>query len=92
MLRLLTCARDLSSLAVGHHSIFVVLSPKGICKARVLSVLYSKFSVFIHLQCRIGPGSRNDEKLEQAEGFHAALLDDEKIKSIDLKVVMTPKA
>ena len=60
MLGLSTCARNLSSLAVGHHSMFVVLSPKDICKAKVFSVLYSTFSVFIHL---------NDESSNKPKAF-----------------------
>jgi len=60
MLRLFTCARDLSSLVMDRHDMFAVLSPKDICKAEVFSVLFfPRFFIFIHLQCR------NDESLNK---------------------------
>jgi len=47
MLRLSTWARDLPSMAVGHHTMFAVLSPKDICKGKVFPVLL--FHVFFYL-------------------------------------------
>jgi len=50
MLRLLICARDLSSMAVDHHTMFALLGPKKNVQSRVTR--REVFSVLLfHVSC-----------------------------------------